>query len=92
MAVQGPVGSRLGGSVPLAVHQQRKQTRTRMSGVFDNLYGLLPTPPGIEVLDGRELSPSDVLGHTQYALQSDAKQLPYQTVMQPVKMLSMVYL
>ena len=26
------------------------------------------TPPGIEVLDGRELSPSDVLGRPHYPL------------------------
>jgi hypothetical protein len=29
---------------------------------------LILTPPGIEVLDGRELGPSDVLGHKHYPL------------------------
>jgi hypothetical protein len=51
--------------------------------------------PGIEVLDGRELGHSDVLGRKHYpcsALQSDAEQLPYQAVMHPVKMLAMVQL
>jgi hypothetical protein len=53
------------------------------AGVFDNFFQGLPlTPPGIEVLDGREW----------LALWSDAKQLPYQAVMKPVNMLSMVQL
>jgi hypothetical protein len=30
--------------------------------------GLPLTPPGIEVLDGRKLGPSDVLGHSHYPL------------------------
>ena len=37
-----------------------------MTGVFDNFMGLSLTPPGIEVLDGGELGPSDVLGHTHH--------------------------
>ena len=41
---------------------------TRVAGVFDNFLGLPLTPPGIEVLDGRKLGPSDVLGRTHYPL------------------------
>ena len=37
---------------------------TRVAGVFDNFYGLPLTPPALEVLDGRKLGPSDVLGNT----------------------------
>ncbi|XP_071268202.1 uncharacterized protein [Salvelinus alpinus] len=51
--------------------------------------------PCPEVLDGRELGPSDVLGLRTTicsAFRFDAKQLPYQAVMQSVKMLSMVQL
>ena len=65
---------------------------TGVAGVFNNFQGLPLTPPGIEVLDGRKL---DVLGrlHTLCsALRSEAEQLPYQAVMQPVGMLSMVQL
>ena len=39
-----------------------------IAGVFDNCLGLPLTPPGIEVLDGRELGPSDVLGCTHHPL------------------------
>ena len=41
---------------------------TGLTGVFDNFLGLPLTPPGVEVLDGRQLSPSDVLGRTHYPL------------------------
>jgi hypothetical protein len=34
---------------------------TWVVGVLNNFLGLLFPPPGIEVLDGRELGPSDVL-------------------------------
>ena len=40
----------------------------KVAGVFDNLQGLLLTPPGIEVLDGRKLGPSDVLGRSHYPM------------------------
>ena len=45
----------------------------RVAGVFDNFMGLPLKPPSIEVLDGRKLGPSDVLGlmhHPQYAAPS----------------------
>ena len=61
--------------------------------VFDNILGLPLTPPGIEVLEGSELGRSDVLGQVWTfcsALHSGTLHLPYQAVMQPVKMLSMV--
>ena len=60
---------RLGTPVPLAMRQQREQSMTGVAGVFDNFQSLRLTPPGVEVLDGRQLSPSDVLGHTHYPLQ-----------------------
>jgi hypothetical protein len=41
---------------------------TRVAGVFGNFWCLPLTPPGIEVLDGRKLGPSDVLGRTHYPL------------------------
>jgi hypothetical protein len=31
-------------------------------GDFDDFLGFLFTPPDLEVMDGRELGPSDVLG------------------------------
>ena len=34
----------------------------RVAGVLDDLSGLLQTSPGVDVLEGRELAPSDVLG------------------------------
>jgi hypothetical protein len=41
---------------------------TQVAGVFDNFQGLPLTPPGVEVLDGRNLCPSDLLGRTHYPL------------------------
>ena len=41
---------------------------TGVAGVFDNFLGLPLTPPGVEVLDDRQLSPSDVLGRTHHPL------------------------
>ena len=61
-AVQGPVGSRLGASVQLAVWEQREQSMSWMAGVFNNFPGLPFTLPDIEVLEGRDLGPCDVLG------------------------------
>ena len=40
---------------------KKKQSMTLVAVVFDNLHG-------IEVMDGRELGPSDVLGCTHYPL------------------------
>ena len=42
---------------------------TRVAGVSDNFSGLPLTQPGIEVLDGRRLGPSDVLGRMHYPMQ-----------------------
>jgi hypothetical protein len=39
---------------------------TWVAGVFDIFKGLPLTPIGIEVLDGRELGPSDVLVSMHY--------------------------
>jgi hypothetical protein len=63
-----------------------------VTGVFDNFLGLPLTPPSIEVLDGRKLGPIDIYTTLCSALRSDAEQLPYQAVMQQVRMLSMVRL
>ena len=41
---------------------------TGVAGVFDNFQGLPLIPPGLEVLDGRQLCPNDVLGRTHYPL------------------------
>ena len=41
---------------------------TRVAGVFNNVFGLPLTPPGIEVLDGRKLGPGDVLDRSHYSL------------------------
>jgi hypothetical protein len=42
-----------------------------MAGVFDNISGLPLTPPTVEVQDGRQLSPSDVLGRMHYPIATD---------------------
>ena len=43
---------------------------TGVALVFD-IFSVLPlTPPGVEVLDGRQLCPSDVLGRPHYPLKS----------------------
>ena len=42
-----------------AVWWQREQSMTWVAGVFENSSDTF----GIEVLDGRELGPSDVMGH-----------------------------
>ena len=39
-----------------------------VAGVFEKMLGLPLTPPGIEVLDGREHGASDVLGRPHYPL------------------------
>jgi hypothetical protein len=91
-AVKKPFGPRLGAPVPLVVWYQGEQTMTRAAEVFGNILDLLLTPPNIEVLDGRKPGPGDVLGRTHYPLSCLAEQLPYQAVMQPVRMLSMVQL
>lgn len=69
-AVQGPVVSRLGARLPLAMWYQRELSMPWVAGVFDNYLGLPLTLPGIEVLDGWELSSRDVLGCTLRPLQS----------------------
>ena len=41
---------------------------SRVAGDLGNFLGRPLTLPGIEVLDGRKLGPSDVLGLTHYPL------------------------
>ena len=41
---------------------------TRVAGVLGNVLGLPLTPPGTELLDGRKLGPSDVLGRANYPM------------------------
>ena len=48
------------------------------------LLALIPAPLGVEVLHGRQLCPGDVL--------RSFNQLPYQEVIQPVRILSVVHL
>ena len=63
--------------------------------VFDDLYGLPVTSGGVGVLEGREFAPGDVLCRPHYPLESLrlwAEQLPYQAVIQPDRMLSIVHL
>ena len=72
-------------AVPSAIWQQADQFIDGVIGVFNDHVGLLPTPLGVEVLHGWQLHPGDVL----YSL---AVQLPYQVVMQPVRILSMLHL
>ena len=66
-AVQGPVGVR-----PLTVWKQREQSMVCVAGVLHDFPSLPFTPPDIEVLNGSELSPSDVLGCPHHPLQSCA--------------------
>ena len=46
--------------VTLAMWKQREQSMAWVVGVFNDFPGLPFKPPDIEVLDGRELSPSTV--------------------------------
>ena len=64
-----------------------------MAGVVDNFLYLPLTPPGIEVLDGGKLAPVmywAVRTTLCSALQLEVEQLPYQVVMETVRMLSIV--
>jgi hypothetical protein len=65
-AVPEAVGVRL--DVLLAVRKQREQSMAWVVGVFNDFPGLPLTPPHLEVLDGRELGPSDVLGCPHHPL------------------------
>jgi hypothetical protein len=56
-AIQEPVGVRLDAPVPLSVQMHREQSMAWVAGVFNYFTGLPFTPPDIEFLDGRELSP-----------------------------------
>ena len=90
-AVQEPDGVRLDALVPPAMGKQREQSMAWVVGVFNDFLGLPFTPPDIEVLDVRELSWAV---HTTLcsARRSRAVLLPYQAVMQSVRVLSMVQL
>ena len=61
-------------------------------GVFNDPVGLLHTPLDVEVLHGWHLRPGVVLSILCRALRFRAVQLPYQVVMQPIRILSMVHL
>jgi hypothetical protein len=41
---------------------------TGVAGVFDYFYGFFLTLPGVKVLNGRQLGPSDALGRMHYPL------------------------
>jgi hypothetical protein len=60
-ALQEPVGVRLDALVPLAV-RRTERTVYNLGWLESNDFpGLSFTPPDVEVLDGRELGPSDVV-------------------------------
>ena len=63
-----PVGVNVVAPVALAVRKQRKQSMAWVAGVFNDFPGLLFTPPDIEVLDGTELVPSDLLDFPHHPL------------------------
>jgi hypothetical protein len=56
-AVKEPFGPRLGAPVWLVVGEQRKQSMTWVTGVFEKMLGLPLTPLSIYVL-GRNTLPS----------------------------------
>ena len=62
------IGVSLDAPVPLAVQMQREQSMAWLAGVFNDIPSLLFILPDIEVLDGRELGPSDVLGCPHHPL------------------------
>ena len=65
-ALSEPVGLRADAPESCAGRGQREQSMAWVAGVFGNFSGL--TPPDIEVLNGRELGPSDVLGCPRHPL------------------------
>jgi hypothetical protein len=67
-AVKKPFGPRLGAPVPRAAQQQREQSMTWVTVVFDHFLVLPLTLPNKQLLDGRKIGPSDVLGCTHYPL------------------------
>ena len=59
---------------------------------LDDLFGLV-TSGGVGVLEGRKFAPGDALGRPYHPLESlavEGKQLPYQAVIHPDRMLSIV--
>ena len=93
-AVKLPFGPRLGAPVPLAMREQREQSMTWVTGDFDNFLGL-PLTLVCRSWIAVGLAPVMywAVRTTLYSvLWSDAEQLSYQSVMQPIRMLSMVQL
>ena len=66
MDIEELVGVSLDVPVPLAV--ESRENSLWVVGVFNDFPGIPFTPPDIEVLDCRELGPSDVLGCPQHPL------------------------
>ena len=94
-AVKDPFGPRLGAPVPLAVMEQREQSMTWVTRVLDNFCAILSHRLVYRSWMTGSLSPVMYWAvHTTLCntFWLDAEQLPYQAVMQPVRMLSMVQL
>ncbi len=73
----------------------RQQTEQFVVGVLNDPVGLLPTPLGVEVLhewQHRPMMCCAVFITLCRALQLRVVLLPYQAVMEPVRILSMVHL
>jgi hypothetical protein len=71
-----------------------EQAVAQVIDVLDDLFGLLVTSGAVDVLEGRQCAPGDVLDCTTLwrAKRLGAVQLPYQVVIQPDRILSMVHL
>jgi hypothetical protein len=68
--------------LPPAGRDHGEQSMSREARVFDNSLGLSQTLPGMYILDGWELTPSDELGrlhHPLLGLPVEGAQLPYRS-------------
>ena len=66
-----------------------------MVDVVDVPFGFPVTSSAVGVLEGRQCAPGDALGRSHHPLESPvlrAVQLPYQAVIQPNRMHSIVHL
>ena len=63
-----------------------------MVDVLDDLFGLPVTSGVVGVLEGGNFAPGGALGRPHHPLRLRAVQLPYQAVIQPDRMLSIVHL
>lgn len=73
--------------------EESKKSMVKVGCILDNAFQSAQTAFMVNVFNGGQLGAGDPSGsfhHCWSALQSDAKQLPYNTEMQLVNMLSMV--